>query len=132
MLGVSDLRVVLWSCGQRGVTANVRHSDRNAVASGKGRHVVVSPLRGQSSGVAWGIPLPTWPQAYNRELRKKSLQEWPYTKLALKFSVLFSVPAGLPQGKGCTKRYLLCTCALFWGRKRKKEKKKIYHLVLFS
>lgn len=33
----------------------------NAVVGGKGRDVAVSPLRGQNSGGAWGIPLPAWP-----------------------------------------------------------------------
>lgn len=50
----------------------------NAVVGGKGRDVAVSPLRGQNSGGAWGIPLPAWPQGYKRELRKKLLQEMPY------------------------------------------------------
>lgn len=108
----------------------MRHSDRNAVANGKGRHVAVSPLRGQSSGVAWGIPLHGWPQVYKRELRKQSLQEMPYTKFALEFSVLFSVSAGLPQDEGCTTG-VCCAPEHHFGGRKEKEKRNC-HLVLFS
>lgn len=95
----------------------------NAVVGGKGRDVAVSPLRGQNSGGAWGIPLPTWPQGYKRELRKNHSRKC-HTKFVLEFSMIFSVPAGLPQGTGCTTGVCCAPEHHFWGGKKEKEERK--------